>query len=162
MYEIERRFLIKDYPIDQTKDIVALKIQQTYLDDTGEWSIRARHTTQERTDGELLNKTTLTMKRKIGHGTRIELEEIVDHRLYNDILSLTGAHLQKTRIPIPYGTHTIELDIFHNPELQGLMIAEIELESINDQIIIPEWFGREITGEDEYSNHQLFRRLARS
>lgn len=161
MYEIERRFLIEEYPIAQVGSLPAIQIRQTYLEDTGEWTIRARHSSHEQSDSTIKAETTLTMKRLVGHGIRIEIEEIVPQRLYNEIVTNAGAELRKNRVQIPNGDHTIDFDVYLNDELRGLMVAEIELSSITESVIIPSWFGREITGDDEYSNHQLFKRLAR-
>lgn len=162
MYEIERQFLIEDYPVAQVSNLPALSIRQTYLDNTGDWSIRGRSTTPQNPTAGSATETTLTLKRTVGHGMRVELEDNIQHHVYDEMVILAGAELLKTRIKIPYGDYTIDFDVFHNPELNGLMKAEIELTSISDTILIPSWFGREVTGDEEYSNHQLFKRLARS
>ena len=46
----------------------------------------------------------------------------------------------KTRYLIPSGRHTFEVDVFHDKN-EGLVIAEIELESEDEQFEIPEWLG---------------------
>jgi adenylate cyclase len=60
----------------------------------------------------------------------------------------------KTRYLIPSGRHTFEVDAFHDKN-EGLVIAELELESENEQFDIPEWLGEEVTGNPAYYNSNL-------
>jgi adenylate cyclase len=60
----------------------------------------------------------------------------------------------KTRYLIPSGRHTFEVDVFHDKN-EGLIIAEIELDSENEQFDIPEWLGTEVTGNPAYYNSNL-------
>ncbi|HOO19346.1 MAG TPA: adenylate cyclase, partial [Paludibacteraceae bacterium] len=47
-----------------------------------------------------------------------------------------------------------EVDEFHG-ENEGLIIAEIELESENTPIQKPDWLGKEVTGDERFYNAQL-------
>jgi adenylate cyclase len=47
-----------------------------------------------------------------------------------------------------------EIDFFKG-YLDGLVIAEVELESQDQEFIIPEWIGREVTNDPEYTNVML-------
>jgi adenylate cyclase len=60
----------------------------------------------------------------------------------------------KTRYIIPSGRHTFEVDVFHDKN-EGLVIAEIELESENEQFDVPEWLGAEVTGNPAYYSSNL-------
>ena len=62
--------------------------------------------------------------------------------------------LTKNRYHYPVGSHVFEIDVFSD-DLYGLIIAEIELSSINEAVDIPSWFGPEITGNRDYSNNTL-------
>ena len=60
----------------------------------------------------------------------------------------------KSRYYVPCGQHTFEVDVFHG-ENEGLVIAEIELESIEEPFERPGWLGEEVTGRPEYYNSNL-------
>lgn len=47
-----------------------------------------------------------------------------------------------------------EIDEFSG-ENAGLVVAEVELSSEHQQITLPEWIGREVTGETRYYNASL-------
>ena len=60
----------------------------------------------------------------------------------------------KSRYHIPWGGHTFEVDVFHERH-EGLIIAEIELESESEHFEKPAWLGEEVTGNPEYYNSNL-------
>jgi CYTH domain-containing protein len=155
MFEIERRFLIENYSADNLKDKALKVIIQTYIpDNTGDWSIRCRRITSAYN-----TETKITLKKLAGHGKFIEIESDVAPELYDGFFALSNCEITKERFLIPYGDHIIELDYFKNPELEGLVIAEVELSSIDDHFPVPDWFSQEITGDKQYDNHQLFKRI---
>lgn len=47
-----------------------------------------------------------------------------------------------------------EIDVFHG-ENEGLIIAEVELNSEQDQVTLPEWIDCEVTNDPRYSNYAL-------
>jgi len=47
-----------------------------------------------------------------------------------------------------------EIDFFSGA-LEGLVIAEVELKSKDQEFIIPEWIGREVTDDPDYTNVRL-------
>ncbi|GAA4305172.1 CYTH domain-containing protein [Aestuariibaculum suncheonense] len=62
--------------------------------------------------------------------------------------------IDKTRYEVKAGKHTFEIDEFYGDN-DGLIVAEVELETKEDQFIKPEWLGTEVTGEIKYYNSQL-------
>jgi adenylate cyclase len=64
--------------------------------------------------------------------------------------------IQKTRYLVPHGDHVFEVDVFHD-ENEGLVIAEIELSSEDEEFSKPEWLGEEVTGRPEYYNANLIK-----
>jgi adenylate cyclase len=62
--------------------------------------------------------------------------------------------ITKTRYIIPIGKHKFEVDEFHDKN-EGLVIAEIELESENQQFEVPDFLGEEVTGNPAYYNSNL-------
>src|SRR5205085_2187582 len=65
--------------------------------------------------------------------------------------------LSKTRSRVPCGGHTWEVDEFHGAHA-GLVVAEVELDDVDQQVVLPPWVGREVTGDDGYSNAVLSQR----
>ena len=62
--------------------------------------------------------------------------------------------LEKIRYCVRIGTHIIEVDEFLGSN-EGLVVAEIESENVNDNIEVPAWVGLEVTGDIKYYNSQL-------
>ena len=67
-----------------------------------------------------------------------------------------GKRIEKVRYRIPLAGQTVELDVYHG-NLSGLMTAEIEFKSDRElrRFRPPQWLGREVTGQDEFSNSRL-------
>ena len=70
------------------------------------------------------------------------------------IHQFTATRVEKVRIRIPAGNHVWEVDEFHG-ENEGLLMAEIELESHDEIFEKPLWLGEEITGDKRYYNAYL-------
>jgi len=66
--------------------------------------------------------------------------------------------VEKTRwlVPAGDGRHTWEVDVFEG-ENEGLIMAEIELESEDDTFEKPAFIGREVTGDRRYYNSHMRR-----
>ena len=60
----------------------------------------------------------------------------------------------KDRYRIVHKGFTWEVDLFHGAN-EGLVIAEIELETPEQVFPLPEWIGREVTGDPRYFNASL-------
>lgn len=94
----------------------------------------------------------LTVKGTTAGISRTEIEcnialnaatEMLDHFALSEIL--------KIRYHIPYAGKVWEVDVFLGKN-NGLIIAELELESEEEPIDIPEWVGEEVTHDYRYSN----------
>jgi adenylate cyclase len=64
--------------------------------------------------------------------------------------------LIKTVFLIKSGDHIIEVDEFYGAN-QGLVIAEIELNSEDEEFDKPAWLGKEVTGDQRYYNVYLIK-----
>ncbi len=62
--------------------------------------------------------------------------------------------IDKTRWLVKSGEHTFEVDEFHGDN-DGLVMAEVELRTVDDEPIIPHFIGKEVTGDRRYYNSQL-------
>lgn len=151
--EIERRFLV---PLEeaerQASGRTTRHIEQCYLQDTGGWQIRSRKILEE---GE--ESYVLTMKRSIGHGESHEIELPGDAETHGQIRASSGVIAKRRTLHELTCGNVLELDIYEDLDiLPGHAVAEVELPSIDAEVHLPEWLGREITGEKGTSNHALF------
>jgi adenylate cyclase len=146
--EIERKFLVADPPPDLESHPHS-HVQQGYVAvDPAGVEVRIRRRDEQ---------TVLTIKGGSGR-TRSEEEMEISRERFARLWDLTtGRRVDKTRYEIPApGGLTIELDVYHGP-LDGLLTAEIEFgsEAQADAFSAPDWFGRDVTGEDAYKNRRL-------
>jgi CYTH domain-containing protein len=70
------------------------------------------------------------------------------------ISAYTGRVIKKRRFRIPSGNHTWEVDVFEG-ENEGLIVAEIELNSPEETFDLPAWIGKEVTSDKRYYNAWL-------
>ena len=64
--------------------------------------------------------------------------------------------IKKTRWLVKSGKHTVEVDEFFGDN-EGLVVAEIELSSENEEYDKPDFLGEEVTGDPRYYNKCLMR-----
>ena len=62
--------------------------------------------------------------------------------------------IDKVRWLVKSGKHTFEVDEFFGDN-EGLVMAEVELSSVIESVIIPDFIGKEVTGDPRYFNSQL-------
>lgn len=145
--EIERKFLVVSDCYKSMADSHEL-IAQAYL------STRPESTVRVRVEGE---RAWLTVK-GINHGAeRDEWEYSVpvdDARAMIERCALT-APLMKTR----WRVGRWEVDEYHGT-LAPLTVAEIELDSVGEEVALPPFIGREVTGDPYYYNSSLAASLA--
>lgn len=65
--------------------------------------------------------------------------------------------IDKTRYLIRSGEHVFEVDEFYGDN-DGLIVAEIELESEDEKFEKPSFIGEEVTGDSRYYNSQLMKK----
>ena len=64
--------------------------------------------------------------------------------------------IEKTRHFVTYDNHLWEIDEFDG-ENAGLIVAEIELKTLDEVFAKPEWLGEEVTQDVRYYNNNLAR-----
>ncbi len=62
--------------------------------------------------------------------------------------------IEKTRHFVPFKQHLWEIDVFEGDNM-GLIVAEIELTTIDETFSIPGWAGTEVTDDLRYYNNSL-------
>jgi adenylate cyclase len=144
--EIERKFLVRS---EAWRAQVAgtVTIRQAYLATEGTASVRVRIRDNR--------SATLSVKSRPASLSRLELEYPVPVLEAEAMIGLRrGAVIEKVRHLVPHGDLTFEVDVFSG-ENDGLIIAEIELRTENEEIAVPDWVGSEITGQQQYYNSAL-------
>ncbi len=145
--EIERKFLVnlKDW-IPQGE---GTHFKQGYLNSQKERVVRVR------IEG---SKAKLTIKGVVTGITRSEFEYAIpveDAAILLDQLCEKPL-IDKHRHKELHGGHTWEIDVFH-AENEGLVIAEVELESEDVQPELPPWAGAEVSSDPRYFNSNLLK-----
>jgi len=101
---------------------------------------------------------SLTIKR--GRGiSRQEIEIDLTRDQFEELWPATaGCRLTKTRYDVPFGKHTVEIDVYRGRN-EGLVVAEVEFgdERECQRFQPPDWFGVEVSGKSRYSNVRLAR-----
>jgi CYTH domain-containing protein len=145
--EIERRFLVANDGWKQSvircaqicDGLIAIyrgrKTRVRILDDRATITLKGQH------DG--LGRAEYEYAIPIAHAQEM-LRTMCDDRI-----------LVKTRHYVPHAGLTWEIDVY-NGILQGVTIAEVELEEPAGALQLPGWAGEEITGDLNFSKINLF------
>ena len=147
MVEIERKFLVlSDDFINEA--FAKKRIVQAYLNSNPERTVRIR--IKE-------DKGFLTIKGK-GNATgttRLEWETEIPLRDAEKLLTICeSGNIDKIRHEVKVGNHVYEVDVFAG-ENEGLIVAEIELQSEEESFEKPSWLGKEVTNDERYYNAYL-------
>ena len=144
--EIERKFLVDEKKISALNLTGGEKISQGYLSTDKNKVVRVR------VKGD---KGFLTIKSKNVGIVRSEFEYEIPLADAKEILKLCEPNiLQKVRYKIEHSGKIFELDIFSGKH-QGLILAEIELNSPNEKIELPDWITEEVSDNPKYFNSNL-------
>ncbi|GGZ60765.1 CYTH domain-containing protein [Mesonia mobilis] len=147
MLEIERKFLVKNEDFKK-EAYQSFHIKQGYLNSHPERTTRIR--IKE-------NKAFMTVKGKSSESglSRFEWEKEIDLKDAEALLQLCEpGKIEKTRFLVKSGNHIFEVDEFYG-ENEGLIVAEVEMNSESDQVLLPDWLANEVTGEQKYYNSAL-------
>ena len=143
--EIERRFLVKN---DNWKEFITKKIfiEQGYLSKTiDDWIIRIRFTGKD---------FKITLKKHIESFTNFEFEYSIPQKDGETIMSNLSNTIKKERFFLEVGKKSWIIDCFKENNYP-LEIAEIELSSEEEDLSLPSFISKEITGLTDYSNFSL-------
>lgn len=147
MIEIERKFLVKSDAF-KSDALNSYTIKQGFLNSHKERTVRVR---------VIKDKGYITVKGKssLNGLSRFEWEKEITTNEANSLLNLCEhGIIDKIRFEVKFGIHIFEVDEFFGSN-QGLIVAEVELESENEDFDKPSWLGIEVTGEIKYYNSQL-------
>jgi CYTH domain-containing protein len=147
MIEIERKFLVTSHAF-KNQAHSKTHIVQGFLNTDKARTVRVR------LKGD---KGVLTVK---GPSTsdglsRFEWEKDIDKTDAEALLKLCEKGvIDKMRYEIKVAQHIFEVDEFFGDN-EGLIIAEVELNSKDEHFEKPDWLGEEVTGDIKYYNSQI-------
>ncbi len=142
--EIERKFLVDTGKLPTLPKGYIMK--QGYVPTQG-ITVRARISDDQ---------AFLTLKGRATGLSRSEFEYPIPVEDAQQILNELCTHplIEKTRYLIPCGEHIWELDIFEGNN-KGLVVAEIELSSEDEEFKLPIWTTEEVSYDTKYRNSNL-------
>jgi adenylate cyclase len=143
--EIERKFVVVG---DAWRSSArSVRIVQGYMTQDTHRVVRIR---------TMDDRGSLTLKGISRGAARTEFEYEIPaqdaHRLLNELC--LKPLIEKTRYYVPYSGMVWEVDEFHAPQ-PGLILAEIEIPSVDFEIERPDWVGDEVTGNPMFYNHNM-------
>ena len=150
MIEIERKFLVNSdaFKVEANKHYI---IKQGFLNRDKARTVRIR----------LKNdKGYLTIKGKSSANglSRFEWETEITKLEAEALLKLCEPSIiDKTRYEVLKHGHLFEIDVFYGKN-EGLIMAEVELNSESETFFKPDWLGKEVTGDIRYYNSMLSKR----
>ena len=147
MLEIERKFLTTSDAFKK-EAFTQNRIKQGYLSSIPERTVRVR------IKGD---RGFLTIKGASNESglSRFEWEkEIPVDEAQKLLLLCEKGVIDKTRFEVKFGNHIFEVDEFYG-ENEGLIMAEIELDSETETFEKPIWLGKEVTNDKRYYNSYL-------
>lgn len=158
--EIERKYLVSS-PDWQSANITSAKrLTQGYLTQSHP-DVRSQPEARVRIAQELPASDTsgnseafLTFKGK-GTLSRKEVEMPLSMGQAQELLEMCANRvLFKERYCIEQGGKTWEVDVYQG-NLAGLVVAEVELTSENEEVDLPSWIGTELTEDTRFKNANL-------
>ncbi len=142
--EIERKFLVAK---DTWRKGSGTKYCQGYLNSAKERTVRVR---------TVKDKGYLTIKGITIDASRLEFEYEIPIKEADEMLHKLCEKplIEKNRHKVEHGNLVWEIDEFFGKN-EGLVVAEVELQSVDQEIERPEWLGEEVTGDPRYFNSNL-------
>lgn len=146
--EIERKFLVKG---DAWRAVAGppRTVRQGYLAADAPAVVRVR---------TIAGRAYLTVKTATPGRVRAEYEYQIPLHEAEEMLERLCAPriLEKRRHTVTWDELEWMVDEFSGA-LEGLVLAEIELFYADQDVALPPWLGREVTGDPAYANHLLAR-----
>ena len=144
--EIERKFLVVDESWREAAS-AGMRYRQGYLSTDPSNSVRVR------VSGD---KAWLTIKSAtIGvmrHEYEYEIPAADGHGILDGLC--VKPLIEKTRFIVQHDGHAWEIDVFEGDNA-GLVVAEIELGSADEEFTLPEWAGEDVSSDVRYYNQRL-------
>jgi adenylate cyclase len=145
--EIERKFLV--IGDEWRQSATGSLFRQGYLNLASGCTVRVRLSGDD---------AWLTIKGPVEGLSRPEFEYSIPAPDAREMLDTLCAQplIEKSRYHVVHDGLTWDIDEFHGDN-DGLIVAEIELADEDQLVDLPEWAGKEVTGDARYFNSSLVR-----
>lgn len=144
--EIEHKYLIKPEAWAKVVPLKSVILQQAYLSTDPEKTIRVR---------TMNDSAYMTIKGKSRGAVRLEYEyEIPLSDALELIRNFSSNLVEKVRHYVEFEGKTWEVDEFKGSN-EGLLVAEIELQTEDEMYHLPEWADANVTHDQRYANSNL-------
>ncbi len=144
--EIERKFLVNLAEWQQFEKPYGNSLRQGYMLKEPGKTVRIRITNQQ---------SFITIKGKSKGVTRAEFEYEIPRSEAEELLTdFCEEVITKIRYDIEFAGKIWEVDVFFGDNA-GLIVAEIELDSEDEEFAKPSWVGQEVTHDKRYFNSNL-------
>lgn len=146
--EIERKFLVAgDFKQYARK---SEHIVQGYLNSTPERTVRVRI----KDDKGYMTVKGISSQSGV---SRFEWEKEIPVNEARELINICEPGvIDKVRHLVDVGEHIFEVDEFYGDN-EGLLLAEIELSTEEEEFAKPDWLGEEVTGDIRYYNSMLMK-----
>ena len=145
--EIERKFLVKGDGYKR-QAYSSSRIQQGYICSGHGRTVRVRIR-------DARGYLTIKGPARNGGFGHYEFEKEITLTEAEELMRLCEPGIiDKTRYLVKSGQHTFEVDEFYG-ENEGLVMAEVELDSEDEPYEKPDFIGEEVTGDKRYNNSHL-------
>lgn len=141
--EIERKFLVSNDGWRKTAQ-PGHYMSQGYIPGLERASVRVR-VSGERAHLNIKSATLGVSRAEYEYEIPVEEAKEILHTLCEQPL------IEKTRYQITHGDHVWEVDVFCGDN-EGLVVAEIELDSEDEPFVRPSWLGGEVSHDKRYYN----------
>ena len=145
--EIERKFMVRGEDYKQ-RAYASDRIKQGYICSGHGRTVRVRIRG---------NRGYLTIKGPSTNGgmSRYEFEKEITLTEAEELFKICEPGvIDKTRYLVKSGNHTFEVDEFYGDN-EGLVMAEVELQSEDEPFEKPDFIGKEVTGDRRFYNGHL-------
>ena len=100
-------------------------------------------------------KYILTIKIDIDEiGKNIEVERLISKEKYEFSKVIATKYIAKSRSLVNFNNYVFEIDEFRFKNKE-LVLAEVEVTDISEPKVLPDWIGKEVTGDPAYFNSNL-------
>ncbi|VAX03338.1 FIG01182465: hypothetical protein [hydrothermal vent metagenome] len=141
--EIERKFLLLNDSWRRDAD-AGISMRQGYLVGAKRASVRVR-VSGEHAHLNIKSATLGVERQEYEYGIPLaDAEELLDTLCERPLI-------EKTRYHVRHGKHTWEIDVFSGDNA-GLVVAEIELDSADENFARADWLGEEVSHDKRYYN----------
>jgi adenylate cyclase len=141
--EIERKFLLANDNWRKDAD-EGINVIQAYMGSNEKSSIRIRiH--DDSANLNIKSKTLGIQRSEYEYPIPLDDAKIILESLCDK------PYIEKTRFHVVHDEHKWEIDVFSGDN-EGLIVAELELNSVDEHFTLPDWLGEEVSNEPRYYN----------